>query len=296
MRRRNRGGGSRGRRRASEKGHHFPRPPDSLHTDLAFAIEVRADLAALRFFGHADGVELVMFAQFVAVHAGTTAPSSSRKFLSAARTQVFTVPSGWPMRSAISVCDSPSKYASSITWRWLGESFSTADFTRRALSELQNVLLHVAVQRGMVGLVEFQGIAFAAAGRPQVVDGTIARHRQQPWPDRALLRIEAVNPIPYAQESLLHQVFGDARIADHAQNQREGYAAVAIVKFGQSVRVAPLHARDEAGVVFAGVNGHQDGKQHHSRIRARRSRASNCIYGARTQSRCGARGNFWRIA
>src|SRR5216684_5970860 len=40
--------------------------------------------------------------------------SSWRRFLSAVRTQVFTVPSGWPMRSAISDCESPSKYASSI--------------------------------------------------------------------------------------------------------------------------------------------------------------------------------------
>ena len=58
------------------------------------ALEMRADLGALRLIGHADGVQLVMFAQFIAVHAGTTALNSSRKFFSAARTQVFTVPSG----------------------------------------------------------------------------------------------------------------------------------------------------------------------------------------------------------
>ena len=98
-----RGRGSGGRRRAAQQRHHLPRAFDFLHTDLAFAIQVRADLAALRLVGHADGVQFVMFAQFVAVHAGTAAPSSSRKFFSAARTQVFTVPSGWPMRSAISV-------------------------------------------------------------------------------------------------------------------------------------------------------------------------------------------------
>ena len=117
MRRRNSAEGAAGGAVPPKRASTSPRPLDSLHTDLAFAIQVRTDLAALRFFGHADGVEFVMFAQFVAVHAGTTAPSSSRKFLSAARTQVFTVPSGWPMRSAISVCDSPSKYANSITWR-----------------------------------------------------------------------------------------------------------------------------------------------------------------------------------
>ena len=65
-------------RRTSLERDHFPRPFDSLHTDLAVAIQVRADLAALRFFGHAVDVEFVMFAQFVAVHVGTTAPGLSR--------------------------------------------------------------------------------------------------------------------------------------------------------------------------------------------------------------------------
>jgi hypothetical protein len=36
---------------------------------------MRADLASLGFFGHSADVELVMIAQFVAVHAGTTASS-----------------------------------------------------------------------------------------------------------------------------------------------------------------------------------------------------------------------------
>ena len=103
MRRRNAGDGAAGVAVPPSRATHFTRPFDSSHTDLAFTIQVRADLAALRLFGHTDGVEFVMFAQFVAVHTGTTAPSSSRKFFSAARTQVFTVPSGWPMRSAISV-------------------------------------------------------------------------------------------------------------------------------------------------------------------------------------------------
>ena len=75
------GRGRRGRGRAAEEREHFARPFDSLHTDLAVAIQVRADFAALRLFGHADRVQLVMIAQFVAVHAGTTAPSSSRKVL-----------------------------------------------------------------------------------------------------------------------------------------------------------------------------------------------------------------------
>jgi hypothetical protein len=83
------------------------------------------------------------------------------------------------------------------------------------------------------------------------------------------LRIEAVNPIPYTQESLLHQVFGNARIADHANNQREGNPAVSIVELGQCVGIAPLHAHYEAGVVFGAVHGHQYWKQRHAESYAR---------------------------
>ena len=114
------------------------------------------------------------------------------------------------MRSAISVCESPSKYASSITWRWFGVSFSDGRLYLAGFIRAQDVLLHVAVQRGMVGLFEFHGVALTSAGAAQVVDGAIARHGQQPRPDGALLRVEAVNAVPDAQEGFLHQVFRDA--------------------------------------------------------------------------------------
>jgi hypothetical protein len=65
-------------RRASDECDHFSRPFDSLRTDVALAIEVRADLASLGFFCHADRVELVMVAQFAAVHAVTTASNFAR--------------------------------------------------------------------------------------------------------------------------------------------------------------------------------------------------------------------------
>jgi hypothetical protein len=52
------------------------------------AIEVRADFAALRFPGLADDVQFVMFAQFVAVHAGTTAGTISAKVARLQRSQI----------------------------------------------------------------------------------------------------------------------------------------------------------------------------------------------------------------
>ena len=65
----------------------------------------------------------------------------------------------------------------------------------------------------MIRLFELHGVAFAAARAAQIVDRAIARHRKQPWPDRALLRIEAVNTVPHAQKSFLHQVFRDPAVA-----------------------------------------------------------------------------------
>ena len=68
---------------------------------------------------HTKGVEFVHIAQILASHGHATAssPISSRRAFSAPRTQVLTVPSGFCNLPAISVCDIPSKYASSSTRR-----------------------------------------------------------------------------------------------------------------------------------------------------------------------------------
>src|SRR5438270_4105567 len=100
-------------------------------------MQMFAQFRPLRLVRQAQGVEFVLVAQFIAFHADTAVPSAPRRFLSAVRTQVFTVPRGCPMRSAISVWESPSKYASSIALRWFGFSFSIAWRKRRALSEFK---------------------------------------------------------------------------------------------------------------------------------------------------------------
>ena len=61
------------------------------------------------FFGDIQSVEIIVVAEFFAVHEDTATPSSSRRLCNAVRTQVLMVPRGCPILTAISVCDKPSK-------------------------------------------------------------------------------------------------------------------------------------------------------------------------------------------
>src|SRR5580658_10902297 len=110
------GRGLRLRRRSTHQRSGFECALHARHTNLALSLQVSANLATLRFFGDVQGVKLIMLAEFFAVHDATT-PSSSRRLCNAVRTQVLIVPSGCPIWTAISDCDNPSKYASSITAR-----------------------------------------------------------------------------------------------------------------------------------------------------------------------------------
>jgi len=118
----------------------------------------------------------------------------------------------------------------------------------------------------MVVLFELHRISLASAGRPQVVDGAVARHRQQPRAHRPLLGIESANAVPHPQERLLHQILRDAGVTHHAENQRIDQTAVPVVEFRQCLRIPALHARDQFRIVFSGVDGQQYGKQHHARL------------------------------
>src|SRR5579864_1928516 len=103
------------RRSRSKQRCQLYRAVHSSHADLTAALEMRANLAPLWFFGDTHRVEFVMVVQIGAIHDATATPSCSLRLRSAARTQVLMVPSGCPSFSAISVCDIPSKYASSMT-------------------------------------------------------------------------------------------------------------------------------------------------------------------------------------
>ena len=236
MRRRNFGEGAAAGRRAAQERRDRSRPLHSRHTDLAFAIQVLPDFALLRLVGHAHRVQLVMVPQFVRSscrHRRSRARRAGSSTPRAPRSSPFPAagPCVRPFRFARVLRSTPARSPGAGSARVSPSPSST----RRALSELQNVLFHVDVQRGMIGLFELQGVALASAGRPQVVDGAVARHGQQPRADGALLRVEALRAIPHAQKCFLHQVFGDAR----RRARRAGSASRPAARSGRRAPPAP---------------------------------------------------------
>src|SRR5437667_314077 len=78
----------------------------------------------------------------------------------------------------------------------------------------------------------------AAVHRPQVIDRTIAGNGQNPRPQRSLLVIEAVHPIPHPQKRFLYKVLGHSLVANHTKDQSEGYAAIAVVQLRHGLGIA----------------------------------------------------------
>ena len=103
-------------------------------------------------------------------------------------------------------------------------------------------------------------MAFAAAGGAEVIDSAVARDGEEPGADGALPRIEGVHAVPDAEESFLHEVFGDAGVAHHAENERISDAAVAVVKVREGLWFAALEADDDIGVSLGGAKRQQDGQ------------------------------------
>ena len=73
-----------------------------------------------------------------------------------------------------------------------------------------------------------------------------------------------MDAIPDAEEGFLYEVFGDPGIADDAQDERISDAAVAIVQFGEGLRVAALKARDQIAVGGGSVNREDERQEHHN--------------------------------
>jgi hypothetical protein len=70
-----------------------------------------------------------------------------------------------------------------------------------------------------------------------------------------------VYAIPHPQERLLHEVFGDTRIAHHSQDEGKRQAPVPVVEFSQGLGVTALQAQDEV-LVAGGGSRHQQRQQH----------------------------------
>ncbi len=87
------------------------------YTCRSRAAGVRFHLRALFAFEHAESVLFVEQSELFAGHHELASPSDSRSRSSPLRIQLFTVPSASPVVAAISLCDRPSKNASSIARR-----------------------------------------------------------------------------------------------------------------------------------------------------------------------------------
>src|SRR5579863_3970837 len=90
---------------------------DSRDALIARAGQMRLQLRALFSLQHAEGVLFVERCELFAIHHERASPSDSRSRSSPPRIQLFTVPSASPVAAAISLCDRPSKKASSIARR-----------------------------------------------------------------------------------------------------------------------------------------------------------------------------------
>src|SRR5579863_7806020 len=80
----------------------------------AGARQMLFEFRALFSLQHAEGVLFVEGSEMFASHHELASPRDSRSRSSPPRIQLFTVPSASPMAEAISLCDIPSKNASSI--------------------------------------------------------------------------------------------------------------------------------------------------------------------------------------
>src|ERR1035438_442945 len=85
----------------------------------------------------------------------------------------------------------------------------------------------------MFGLIELDGAFVSVAPGAKVIDGAVARHREQPRAHPTALGIEPADTVPYAQKGLLHQILGHAVVPHHAQNQPEYHLAVTVVELRQ---------------------------------------------------------------
>ena len=158
--------------------------------------------------------------------------------------RVFTVPSGRPRYSATSLCDIPLQYASSITSRSRGCSFSRARCTRHETYRVLGPLLGIGVAGCEVGKLPVGGRPVAA----QPVDDRVPGDRVQPASGRAAFRPVRRGRAPDRRERFLNGVLGVAAVAESPQREAEDRPDVAAVEDLEGVAVVLAHARQQLGV------------------------------------------------
>ena len=173
---------------------------------------------------------------------------------SAARVRVLTVPSGMPRNSAISDCESPLQYASSITLR----SF-VVQLLERAVDApggpaRLGALGRAGVRGGLVGRLGRRLGAGSAA-----VDDRVARDGVEPRRAGPALGPVAAGGAPDRGEGLLHRVLGAAAVAEPAQREPEHRSRVAPVEDVERAAVAVGGAADQLAVAEVVGRHRRDG-------------------------------------
>ena len=181
-------------------------------------------------------------------HAWKPSPSSSRRRESATWVRDFTVPSGSPRCSAISLWLSPLKYASSSTCRCGGGSPASARADVRALLARDERCGDVLAARAIRDVVDVGAALRARLLAAHEVDGAPVHERQQVARGPRPRGVEARGAAPEVEERLLHDVLGLRRVAHDAQRERVGRPPEEVVELRERALVAVRAARDEQDV------------------------------------------------
>ena len=155
----------------------------------------------------------------------------------------FTVPTGIATRSAISVHDRPSKYASSSDAALIG-----AELGERARGPARDPGSRPRASSTSSVEPAVAGIARHASGLLQV-EGSRAHTDRQPGTNPTALRIEVFRAPPGLEEHVVQEIFGLAPLAHDPHRQAQEQTSVALVQRGQRAAIARRHRRDERRVL-----------------------------------------------
>ena len=111
-------------------------------------------------------------------------------------------------------------------------------------------MLEQVVDAGLVGAIgerdRARRVARLGDAPAQMVERAAAGDREQPGPQAAALRVEAVGALPGLEEDLLLDVLGRGTVAEHALQRAEDRASVEVVEGAQRLGVAARQAAREA--------------------------------------------------
>ena len=173
----------------------------------------------------------------------SSSSSASASRASALRVRVFTVPSGIPSRSAISLWESPRQYASSMTGRSCSGSTSSARWTRQAVHDASASSDGIGLATGAV--LELGDRLGRAA---QAVRDRVPGDGVEPRRAATARRVVRARGAPDRDEGLLRRVLGATAVAEAAQREPEHRARVAAVQLVERAAVAAGDAHDQLAV------------------------------------------------